>query len=1618
MADDIRGFNLKFGLDKAELDKGITEIKRSFSDLNSGLRRSKAEFESAERSAAEYGDEISDLNKAQRKLTANTSLLEKQMAECNTETAEGRRRHSRLVKEYNKESIASAVLQKRIDELGDEYTQLAFKATAAGKAMRSMHGVSTVFDNIHTQIGTIAERFRNLGQIGTMVIRGLLMSNLSALIPVAGSLISVLSGVGGALVAISGGAVGMAGAFGIAGIGAMTFAGMAKTALQMVEDGEIGASAELTRYRNSLSGLKAEWKGLVSANAGSIFNTMANGIGIARIALAKLSPFISKSANLISRFSGRMRDWINSSKQATTAFKIIGNIGPPIMKALLNATYSFVNGATALFNKLSPLFLWSAQGFANMGKSFDKWANSVQGSKAIANFVNYTKTNLPIVGSIFGSLFSGIVSLFQAFSGHSHTVLVGIQAVTKSFKEWAASLAASEGFKNFINYLNTNGPKVWNILKNIGSILVSIVRGMAPIGAKILDIMGPITAWVASMLKGSGALRAMAGGLSIVVGAIMLAIPVIGIIKGVMGGYATVMKVVAFAQKAWQGVLMAGRTIQLGYMMATNGMTLAQMRQTLITKISMAATKAWTLVTKAATIATKGLGLAIKFMTGPVGLIILAITALVGIIVYLWKTNATFRNVVISAWNAIKAAAIATFGFLKTWIVNIWNGIKNASIWVWGVLKRGAIATWNGIKFAVQNPMKALKNTITWIWNGIKSFTTWVWTSIKNVVIAIVKAWLNRVIANFRWIMNTTKNIFNSIKNFFVWVWNSIRNTVVSVVTRMWNTIKARWYLFSAITKSIFNSIKNFFIWIWNTIKNAVVSRVRTLWNNIKSIWNSLTRFTRTLFKNLSAFLHNTWTTIKNGVVSRARSLWNGMKNIWNTLGRVTRDIFNSVRSFLYGLWQKVRNKVVSIAQSLWNGVKSKWNNLINGTKDIFNKVRNYLVDKWDGIKNKVIGFADTIKSKVTGAFGKMRDSLKKIIDKIGGFIGKMVDGVKKGLNKLIDGVNIVGDKLGMGKEMIKPIKLSTGTETSSTHTQNVVSNGAINQPTMAMVNDKGPGNGRGIGGRQELIQKANGTLLAPKGKNALVGLDKGDKVINGKNTQRLRNQGAIAKFSKGTGKKKENFGDKLNNIKGAVGDKASDTAHGISKGAQDLWTGGGKLAKGASKAIGKKIGDIADWASKPGKLLNKILETMGIGMSSFGIKKGNVPYELMGGMFKKLKSAATDLIKSWFEEAEGGDGDAGWLLKHDIWQKFGNYTGGLGFNGGKHYGIDFGMTPGTNVKAVAAGKVSRVWNDYGGGKSMEIDLGGGLTNWYMHLSKQLKKKGDKVGVGDLIAKSGNTGNFTAGSGHLHFELQKNGKPQANVLEWLKGLGGSKKKPSAWGSTIDKAAKKMKVKLSSKERKGIIAQIARESNGDAGVTQNAALKDGNSGANLAQGLLQYVPNTFKAYKMKGHGNIKSGYDQLLAFFNNSNWRKNLPYGKSGWSPNGSRRFATGGIIGKNGLYNLADGGFPEIIIPTDPSRSSDAMKMINYASSKIKDRGKNKRPNQVSNKYKGNNESNNNSNNNDALLQAVLKQNEILTKLLQSNQNIEQKPTGFNEQDVSRAQGNRARLGRMNKGLT
>lgn len=92
-------------------------------------------------------------------------------------------------------------------------------------------------------------------------------------------------------------------------------------------------------------------------------------------------------------------------------------------------------------------------------------------------------------------------------------------------------------------------------------------------------------------------------------------------------------------------------------------------------------------------------------------------------------------------------------------------------------------------------------------------------------------------------------------------------------------------------------------------------------------------------------------------------------------------------------------------------------------------------------------------------------------------------------------------------------------------------------------------------------------------------------------------------------------------------------------------------------------------------------------------------------------------------------------------------------YKSGFHNGLDFGTPTGTSVMAAADGKVVAIGNNgrYAYGRYIAIDHGNGIATMYGHLSAYKVSRGESVKKGEVIAKSGNTGNSTGP--HLHFTV-------------------------------------------------------------------------------------------------------------------------------------------------------------------------------------------------------------------------------------------------------------------------
>lgn len=1572
------------------LGRTTDQVKNSLGQLRNEAKLTEMRFKQSEKSVSGYKNRLAELSHTMQKQKAHTDLLKGNLRELERAQQGNSREAKGLRNDLIKEAIAFQILQGRIDETTDELKAYQRQQRLMGRATNAWVGAREQMDRIATTL-------RSLGELTQGVVGGVMTTHFSALVPILGSVVSLGAGLGGMLTAAAGGAIGMGGAFGIAGIAVKAFAGQATYALKMLEDGQLKVTKEVTAYKSALDGLKTSWEGLIAQNQAAIFNTMTNGINTAKYALTTLNPFLTKTATQIETASGKMLNWAKTSSVAKRSFDILNTQGTKIFQHLLNATQSFVNGSAAMFNKLSPLYGWAAKGFADMAQSFNDWANSVQGSKAINGFVEYTKTNLPIVGSIFGNIFKGIISLFQAFSDHSHNVLLGIQDVTKGFAEWSEGLKKSDGFQKFVEYLEANAPKVWSLIKNITGTLWGLVKGMAPVGAAVLTMSSAFFKWTNTMTNAHPILGKILGVLTAVGGVALLAAKPILLLRGALLG--------ATGATTLFGKAGAFAKIQMGLIAAK-------------AKISAAAMAIWTGVTKGAAFANKmlalsfkGIGVAIRSIP-VIGWIIAGITALVGAIIYLWKTNEGFRNAVISIWNSIKNAAISIFGFIKPYIINIWNAIKISTIAIWNGIKTSAVTIWNGIKFAVQHPIQALKNVLSALWNGIKATAIWVWNALKTGVVNIVKALVNGVkwyittvktvistvfnaakaiairiwttikntvvnLAKGLWtgvrntfnalknsvvsIFNTVKNfaikvwttiknvvvsrakslwvgvrnvfnslknsvvsIFNAVKKFAINVWTTIKNTVISRAKSLWNGVRAT---FNALKKgviSIFNSVKNFAVKVWTNIRNGVVSRAKSLWNGVRNTFNALRKGVQNIFTSVKNFVFKIWTSIRNNVISKAKSLWNGVRNTWNSLKKGTINLFNSVASFLSKKWSAIKSSTVSKAKALWSGVKGAWGSLSKGTRNTMNAVGSFMSKKWKDIKSGTVDLVTGMKDKVTGVMNKMGDVIKSVTGKIGDFFGDMIKGVKTGLNKLIEGVNWVGGKLGMDK--LPKIKLHTGTEHTNT-TTNVVKNGKIARDTFATVGDKGKGNGPN-GFRHEAIRYPNGKMAITPNKDTTTFLPQGSSVMNGAQTHAMLSannptfsKGTLPRFASGTlSNKKPKKKKKDDNIFGDVweGTKAGTKAATgkVVEGGKAVVNKSLEVAAKGKKWLDDKVGDVMDWIEKPGKLLDKVLEGFGINLDSFGISKAaSLPFDMMKGMFGKLKKAATDTFKNWMEEQGGGDG--GYIdLSKGINFPFSPNGRAPGYPFPyPHMGVDLNYVY-DKLYSVASGTATAKTTAGGFGKHMWIKKGN-MDYIYGHMSKFAFNGSKKVKPGDYLGVSGNTG-MSSGP-HLHFEVRKNGKA-IDPLKWLKANDGGGGKSGKWNGDIKKALKIAGLPTSKAYVNAWAKQIQTESGGNPKALGGTdGLADGR-----AKGLVQVKPGTFNAYKAKGHGNIWNGLDNLIAGMRYAKAR----YGKDGMLSviGKGHGYATGTNNARRGFNQVFEEGGEimqmrggETVIPNDVS---------------------------------------------------------------------------------------------------
>lgn len=231
----------------------------------------------------------------------------------------------------------------------------------------------------------------------------------------------------------------------------------------------------------------------------------------------------------------------------------------------------------------------------------------------------------------------------------------------------------------------------------------------------------------------------------------------------------------------------------------------------------------------------------------PIGLIVVAIAALVAGLVLAYKKSETFRNIVHGALNAVGAAA--------TWlwenaIKPAWDGIVAAFQFVAGIISWW----WN-------NVTKPVFDTASRIFKSFAALGMWLFNQILQPAIKAAQIYIKALgtVASWLW-NNAVKPAFERIGAIATWLWNKAIKPAFDNITK-----GAKWLWENGI-KPAFDGIRSTIQTAWSRVIKPTFDKVMDIVGRVRNTF-------RRAFSAIGGFIRNSFDTAVDTVKGSINSL-------------------------------------------------------------------------------------------------------------------------------------------------------------------------------------------------------------------------------------------------------------------------------------------------------------------------------------------------------------------------------------------------------------------------------------------------------------------------------------------------------------------------------------------------------------------------------------------------------------------------------------------------------------------------------------------------------------------------------------------------------------------------
>lgn len=270
----------------------------------------------------------------------------------------------------------------------------------------------------------------------------------------------------------------------------------------------------------------------------------------------------------------------------------------------------------------------------------------------------------------------------------------------------------------------------------------------------------------------------------------------------------------------------------------------------------------------------------------------------------------------------------------------------------------------------------------------------------------------------------------------------------------------------------------------YNAVPSSFMSWFRSAYLNVMNIWTPI-----------NAWFAGKWTAIRNVF---SPSVVNSFRNWFQLAYSNVQSIWNPSNSWFQLKWNQIKNVFSpSVADSFRNWFRLAYTNVQN----IWNMSPVWFQGRWNGIKAV---FSD-VNSFFRSGFQTAYNSVTNIWSGLGDFFKRIAENafspIKKLVNGIISGVNWVLKEVDSGTRLSSwgGVAFAKG------------SNG-IPRDTLGVVNDQ-----KGAT-YKELIVPPSGNAFIPNGRNVMLPLEKGTKIMPAKQTKKFMSSLGIPKFADGIG--------------------------------------------------------------------------------------------------------------------------------------------------------------------------------------------------------------------------------------------------------------------------------------------------------------------------------------------------------------------------------------------------------------------------------------------------------------------------------------------------------------------